>query len=214
MKTKYITKEELEDSMLAHVVLGDDSDNVPKIVAHTEFTPHFISFLKSNEVYENRVYQFKKLSVSNKLLDEYKVQYPDKELYKTTRFGPVALKKFLEDFDTNMKSNPLYKDHYKRNEKLVLFDYIPSYLSEDVLKLYQDKALEGVSCDIPKITKYFMSNQLMELYSSYQDFLLPISSVKPMKSSKSFSPNSSSDKFSVNFEKTKDEILIDSLDDW
>jgi 5'-3' exonuclease len=210
---KRLNELELEEWLVEHVIQGDDSDNIPKIVAQTEFSPHFISFLKSNEVYENRVYQFKQLSISNKLIDEYKKQYPDKDLYKTTRFGPVALKKFLEDFEINMNSNPLYKEHYKRNESLVLFENIPDYLSKNVLQLYQEK-VKDVKCDIPKITKYFMSNQLMELYSSYQDFLLPISSPKLSSSSSMSSPNSSNSDFSVTFEKTKEEVLIDSLDNW
>jgi len=202
-----MSKQELIEWEVKHVFMGDVADNIPKVPYCTEYSKKFISFLQSNDIYENRVYEFQQLSISDKLIQEFLMNNSADEIYKPTRFGEVAFGKFMEDYDTNMNSNPLYKEHYKRNEELILFDYIPTYLSKNIIECYQE---QEVKIDIGKITSFMLKYQLMELYNSYQDFLLPTSSskLKPKTSSNDDSEHSE------HSEKLKDDVLISSLDEW
>ena len=58
-------------------MLGDTADNVSKVVAETEFSDEFITFLQSKDVYENRVHEFNQLSISKKLTDEFINKFPE-----------------------------------------------------------------------------------------------------------------------------------------
>lgn len=169
---KPFTQKELLEWKTEHIFLGDSADNIPKVVSDTEFSPEFIKFLNKNDIYVTDVYSFKQLNISNKLISDF-MEISDKPIYKKTRFGPKALSKFLENFEDNMKLNPLYWENYKRNEKLVLFEYIPDDLKNDIVTTFNN--LEN-NYDIGRIMQFFMKNKLIELYSSYQDFLLPVKS--------------------------------------
>lgn len=214
-KVPKMSKKELLEWEVKHIFLGDAADNIPKIIECTEYSKKFISFLQKNDIYENRVHEFSKMSISDKLINEFIEENSSDEIYKPVRFGPVALEKFMKDYDTNMKSNPLYQKHYDRNKELVMFEGIPDYLRKDIVQCYTE---QEVNINIAKIASFFMSNQLMELYNSYQDFLLPVSSSSSSSSGSSKSsiskPNTSSNVSGGSSEKSKDEVLISSLDEW
>ena len=66
-----MNKQDLIEWRVTHIIQGDISDNVPKVVAHTEFNPVFIQYLQKNDIYESDVWKFKQLSISSKLINEY-----------------------------------------------------------------------------------------------------------------------------------------------
>ncbi len=148
-KKKFIsmTEDELAAWKLEHVLLGDASDGVPKVISETLFSDNFKSYLIENGVEleddNTDVYNVQKLPEFSQLLEAYEVPFinraknPDGfDVYKRPGFGPAALKKFLAtDWE---KINPLYKIHVDRNEKLVLFENIPSNLREECIEQYEN----------------------------------------------------------------------------
>ena len=65
--TPRMNEQQLQEWLVEHIMLGDTADNVSKVVAETEFSDEFITFLQSKDVYENRVHEFNQLSISKKL---------------------------------------------------------------------------------------------------------------------------------------------------
>lgn len=72
-KNVYLTRKELEEWNLLHRCLGDAVDNIPNIKSRTAFSPTFLSYLKENEIYTEKVQDFLNLSISAKIMEDYTV---------------------------------------------------------------------------------------------------------------------------------------------
>lgn len=170
---------ELDAWELEHVLIGDKIDNVPSVVADTEFSDAFKSYLRTNEVYSDSVYDFEKLTIAEKLYTEYDVQTIVKsgklkgqksgilDVFKTKGFGPVACEKFIEDLETNLDSHPLYRRNYERNKTLVLFENIPEDIYNNVLEAYKQST---VHYSTKGINDFLMKYHLAELLKNVSDF--------------------------------------------
>lgn len=170
---------ELENWELEHVLIGDKIDNVPSVVADTEFSPNFLSYLKTNEIYTESVAEFEKLTIAEKLYTEYDVETivksgklkgqksGIKDVFKTKGFGPAACAKFSLDLEASLCSHPLYKRNYERNKKLVLFEYIPEDIYQGVLQEY---ANAQVHYSTKGINDFLMKYHLNELLANVSDF--------------------------------------------
>lgn len=176
-----LTEEEVEKFKIEHTLIGDAVDNIPRIVDETEFTPTFLEFLRRNEIYEEDVYKFKQMTISKKLFEEFNVykrfksgknkgkETEIKDIYKTVMFGEKALLKFMEDLDLNLKKNPLYIENYNRNKELILFDYIPSNIEEDILKEYSEvKSTVNGQKIIAFFNKYMLKEQAKDANIFFQ----------------------------------------------
>lgn len=174
-----MNQEELDNWELEHVLIGDKIDNVPSVVADTEFSSNFISYLRENEIYSESVAEFEKLSIAEKLYTEYDVETIVKsgklkgkksgilDVFKTKGFGPVACQKFMEDLETNLDSHPLYRRNYERNKQLVLFDHIPEDIYQGVLNTYKTAT---VGYSTKGINDFLMKFHLNELLKNVSDF--------------------------------------------
>lgn len=170
---------ELDAWELEHVLIGDKIDNVPSVVADTEFSDAFKSYLRTNEVYSESVYEFEQLSIAEKLYTEYTVETIVKsgkakgqksgilDVFKTKGFGPVACEKFLEDLEVNLDSHPLYRRNFERNKTLVLFDHIPTDIYNGVLETYKNST---VHYSTKGINDFLMKFHLGELLKNVSDF--------------------------------------------
>lgn len=126
---KWLVPEGKHDSMdhwtLEHVCLGDDSDGVPKIVAHTEFSENFINHLKDYDIDRLSPHEFKTpkevlehhteeeaeeihtdnmhfFELQTKALETFEIQKKNRagieiglDVYKDMRFGAAGLKKAI-----------------------------------------------------------------------------------------------------------------------
>jgi hypothetical protein len=87
---KWITPDTKSGSMqewiYEHICLGDDSDNVPKIVQDTEFSTEFIQYMKDKNQ-EYIVYDWKKLPYNEQkeFLESFELGFDG--VYKKMRFG-------------------------------------------------------------------------------------------------------------------------------
>jgi len=107
---KWLVPENKHDNMqqwiMEHVLLGDASDGVPKIVDHTEFSDAFKEHILKSGFPENvlEVYEFKKLPIQDKrkILENYDVKKYNRkgqdigfDIYKDMRFGASNIEKII-----------------------------------------------------------------------------------------------------------------------
>lgn len=178
IKQQYIklTPEELKAWKIEHILLGDEGDNIPHIKRGTEFTPNFEAYLRQNDIHVKSVQEFEELAISNKLYEEYDVykvvksgklkgQLTDeKDIFKATPFGEVGAKKFAEDLQKNLLANKQFAKNFKRNKELVLFDGIPEWIENDILKTYKETELTHNSNEIFQfLTKNSLTQQIMNI---------------------------------------------------
>jgi len=150
---KWIKPENKHDHMdhwiIEHVCLGDVSDDVPKVVDHTEFSDTFIKHLDSNEINIKTPHEFKNTNdihndVKIEVLKKFNIFKKNrknestgiKDVYKDIRFGPSTLKKELKkhgSIDNWLDTHPLYREHYERNYTLVMEEGIPDYIREKIV---------------------------------------------------------------------------------
>lgn len=165
---KWIVAENKHDHIdhwiMEHVCLGDSSDDVPKVVDHTEFSKPFLDYLNECGYNIKDPMEFKEASISKeektKLLvdfDVYKLNRKKestgvKDIYRDMKFGPAALQKEVQRYgslDKWLDSHPLYRQHYDRNFTLVMEEGIPSNIWNEIIvrfkevpTTYNDKAFE------------------------------------------------------------------------
>ena len=148
---KWIVPENKHDNMdhwiQEHVIFGDSSDGVPKVVDGTEFSDNFKKHLEDcdvppvfHDVYTFK-YGFKDINgqVVQEIPKDKKIDILEaftiekinrkgestgvKDVYKDMRFGTTTLEKAVQKHGSVEKfidSNPLYREHYDRNFILVM----------------------------------------------------------------------------------------------
>lgn len=154
---KWIVPEDKHDNMdhwvMEHVCLGDASDEVPKVVDHTEFSDVFIKYLKDNGYDLPTPMDFKASAIDTdtkiKLIEEFDVYKTNrkgestsiKNIYKDIRFGPTTLAKAVAKYGSLnawLDSHPLYRPHYERNYTLVMEEGIPENIWSKIVVQYKE----------------------------------------------------------------------------
>lgn len=137
-----IPQEEMQSWLLEHICTGDTADNVPRIVDFAEFNPGVREYLiESGRLGENDdAFEF---SCSFYDPEEFE---PFGGAFKKERFGMSILNKQiakLGSFEAFLKSNSTFERNYYRNRQLVLEEFIPAYIREDVMKVYAASECDG-----------------------------------------------------------------------
>lgn len=161
-----------------HVCLGDASDDVPKIVDHTEFSENFLKYLSDRDFDFKTPLEFKDsdLDSSEKLnllndFDIYKTNRKGestgvKDIYKDVRFGSTTLEKAVEkhgSLDNFLDSHPLYRKHYDRNFTLVMEEGIPEYIRTGILESFKNASIEYNNIEFEKYLKESNLNNILML---------------------------------------------------
>lgn len=135
----YETKHEhsMDDWLLEHVVLGDSTDDVPRVVDGLEFTEAFKKHLDS----------------INKQVDEITVRNGDwrqwgftecrpngaPDIFQRPRFGISTAKREIKRFgglDAWLDSDPRLRQNYELNKTLVLEEGIPQQVRDSIKEHY------------------------------------------------------------------------------
>lgn len=163
--------EDVNAFMIEHILIGDKVDNIPSIKKDTEFSANFIKYLKTKDIYTTDVRTFLRLSISNKLMEEYQVldKKGNKDIYKPPLFGEVKAKEFSKELRDNLYKNKLYIRNFVRNRKLIHFKYIPKDIHENVLSCFDVKTC---SFNPTKMIQFFTKNSLRILTENVQDFYM------------------------------------------
>ena len=153
---KWVLPENKHDHMdhwiTEHVCLGDASDDVPRVVDHTEFSDAFFAYLSNNGFDIRTPMEFREssasLDVKKKLLQQFDVYKLNragestgvKDVYRDIKFGPSTLQKKIKEhgsLDNWLDSHPLYRKHYERNYKLVMEEGIPDHIRTEIVIRYE-----------------------------------------------------------------------------
>ena len=179
MKKEFIrmSVEDAKAYKIQHILLGDSGDNIPNVFAGTAFTDNFTRYLKVNGIYVETPQEFEKLTISEKLYNEfdiYKVNrkgeiQDTKDIFKTVPFGEVKAKKAAEDLPQFFKKHPLLEKHYNKNAELVLFDNIPKNIQNDIITSYNDLTLKY---EPTKIFNFLVKYNLRKLVMDITDFYI------------------------------------------
>lgn len=185
---KWLVPENKHDNMEhwinEHVCLGDSSDDVPKVVDHTEFTPEFLKYVKDEGYNIKDPVEFKKANIGNdekrRLLEEFDVWKLNrkgentgiKNIYKDMRFGPSTLVKAVAkhgSIDEWLDSHPLYRENYNRNFKLVMCEGIPSDIWNKIIVSYKSEDPVYNSLEFEEyLTENGLSSLKMQLPSVFK----------------------------------------------
>ena len=153
---KFITVAEknhgdIKSWLIEHVCLGDEADEVPKIVDNIKFSQNFKSYLESKKI-EVDEYSFAKMSNSEKenIIGDFNIYQKDRkgndtvlDIYAKLRFGPSSLKKVISDYnglENWLHSNPLLEYNFNINKRLVLGEYIPDDLEKNIIATYKSSS--------------------------------------------------------------------------
>lgn len=134
---------DMDEWTLDHIVFGDVSDSVPRIVDFQKFKPEVEEYLKSKGI-EMTPYEFSGTSYN---LDEFE-QFGG--VFDNMPFGPAKFKKMMAaagGLEPLLESNTILKDNYERNKMLVMSEGIPKDVRIDILKAYKGEP----ECNIPAL---------------------------------------------------------------
>jgi hypothetical protein len=149
--------ENMEQWIQEHVVLGDTSDDVPKVVDSTVFSPIFLDYLKEHDLTIKDPVEFKNSEMTKeekfKLLDEFNVNKFNRkgedtgvlDIYKNPAFGPAGLAKAIKlhgSLDAWLDSHPMYRPNYDRNFVLVMSEGIPEFYWNAIIQQYADAKID------------------------------------------------------------------------
>jgi 5'-3' exonuclease len=175
---KWIVPENKHDHMdhwiMEHVCLGDASDDVPKVVDHTEFSKSFIDFMTDEGYAINNPMEFRAAPIDNnekkRLIEEFDVwktnkkgEKIEKDIYKQIRFGPTTLEKAIAkhgSLDAWLDSHPLYRPNYERNFTLVMEEGIPTDIWN---KIVLDYKTAKTDYNDREFEQYLIDNDLKSL---------------------------------------------------
>jgi hypothetical protein len=170
-----ISVEDVKHWETFHILLGDRSDNIPSIKEETEFSPDFLKYCESQNIFEREVYKFLQLEISSKLFEDFSTQFPDKKIYKPAYFGEKSVLQFMkEDLEANLDKNVLYRKHFERNKTLISFDEVPQYIKTATLEQYHNVS---TTAQPMKIMDFFMENNLQKCLENINDFIVEEKSV-------------------------------------
>lgn len=165
---KFVTHEDkhedtMQDWLLEHVVLGDATDDVPRIVDGLKFSPAFEKF-----IYENNL-ALTEAQVRNTNWEQYGFnEYRDGammmlDVFERPRFGITNARKLISQYgslDAWLDSDPNLRENYNRNRALVLEEGIPDSVRRDVIIEYRNAS---DTVDFDAFEKFLNDNQIQHL---------------------------------------------------
>ena len=155
----------MTDWLTEHVILGDACDEVPRVVDEVEFTPEFKrwSAQKAPGVTPENFYNIDS-DTRSALIDQFEADMgAQTEIFKKERFGITTLRKRVKEFgslDAWLDSNPILREHFIRNQKLVLADFIPKNIRQAILQEYAKASTEA---DFKEFKEWMFENHLGNL---------------------------------------------------
>lgn len=167
---KWITFEtkagSMNDWLVEHIILGDETDDVPRITDKTEFSPNYIQYMNSIGInYTPKEYLELNPEKVIEIEDNYNIlnKKGQKDIWKNPKLGPKTLQKIVNEgrLEEWLDSNELYRPNYERNKKLVLQEYIPSEIFNECIIKYKENNKNNIN--INEFKNYLYNDGLMTL---------------------------------------------------
>lgn len=155
-------KERLEYELLKHILLGDNSDDIPNIVYNSETTKEFNDWiLKKYNIVINENILYKMIVENSHLFEEY-INEMNKKPFKNIRFGEKTVEKLIDSnsIQALINSNKIIKRNFLINRSLIDLTYVPLEIQNEILDIYKNYEYKlpninelYVYCDLYKLNK-------------------------------------------------------------
>lgn len=137
----------LEEWLQVHVCLGDDADNIPRIIHNIKFSENFKNYLTENNIKITELEFNSSQDLRESVLKHYHINRTDGkgnvaelDVFEKPRFGRSGLSKKIKEYGslTNwINSDQNLKNNFELNKKLILADYIPSNIVDQTLNNFK-----------------------------------------------------------------------------
>lgn len=168
----WIVPDDVESWKLEHILCGDSTDNVPRVIDFLEFDAAFKAFLHSQGFNYSELEWFELPENSKaEIVKRYReaMQDPTAKTHIHPRFGMSIVKKYISQWrslDAWLDSNPLLRKTFELNKRLVLDDYVPPQVEAAIIAEY---ANPKNSVNYEKLKVYFdyydLSNSCLPLFA-------------------------------------------------
>jgi 5'-3' exonuclease len=163
----------MDEWLIEHVVLGDVADEIPRITDGTRFAPDFIKHLQEIGLDDFSPLDFEEDSQKrNFALENYSVQMFNRKgqptglkIFDNPKLGLQSVKKEIKKYgslENWLDTSDILKKHFKRNSQLILQEYIPENIRENIMKKYSESSSEY---NEKEFTAYCRKNNLGNLLS-------------------------------------------------
>lgn len=138
----WVVPDDVESWKLEHILCGDATDNVPRVVDFLNFTPEFLKYLRNHNMQYTELEWFDlPESQKSEIANDFRSYADDgiARLHEKPRFGMSFVKKYIAEYgsiDAWLDSNPLIRKTYDLNKKLVLDDYVPPQVEAAIIAEY------------------------------------------------------------------------------
>ena len=180
---------DMQEWLLEHVCLGDTTDNVPRVVDGTVFSPKFkewceekgLAVLEPYEFYEKygkenatRIFEKFPFFKKNRKGEDTAVL----DIFHKASFGAKTLFKQVEkagSLDAWLDSHPMYRENYELNYKLVMREGIPQDIEDAILDNYLnvDKSFNKNKVDT-YLASHGLSGSIVEFGTLFNNLKKPI----------------------------------------
>jgi len=177
---KWITREEkdLDKWTVEHVCLGDESDNVPRIVDNIWFSDNFKKHLSNfglvdiSDKMQLDIALLDKPDLRENIFNSFSIYKKNRkgentdelDIYNNPKMGESTLWKAIEKaggIEQYINSHPYMKKRYELNKLLVLEEYIPEHIEEKILQAFNIPAPEYNIQEIENLFKAYNLKKLM-----------------------------------------------------
>ena len=133
-------KDRIEYELLKHILLGDNSDDIPNVVYKSETTKEFDSWiLKKYNIVINLNILYKMVVEDSHLFKEYEEEMK-KTPFKNVRFGEKTVEKLIasNSIEALINSNKIIKRNFMINKYLIDLSLVPLEIQNEVLEIYNN----------------------------------------------------------------------------
>lgn len=142
----------LKEWLQLHLCLGDEADNIPRIVNNIKFSNNFKTYLTKNN-YNITEYEFNESQdLREQVLKNYTIAKTDKngnqielDVFEKPRFGKASLFKKINEYGSLnnwVNTDPNLKRNYELNKKLILAEYIPAEIQNQIVENFKSSKTE------------------------------------------------------------------------
>jgi 5'-3' exonuclease len=163
----------MQEWLIEHVVLGDTSDEIPRITDGCKFSKEFLEHLESKGLGDLDICEFEDDNVKREFaLNGFTVQKVNAKgqelglkIFDNPKVGVKTIKKEVQKYgslENWVNTSKILRKHFERNKELILMDYIPKDIKNAIIRSYNESSSEYHE---KEFAEYCRSNNLARLLS-------------------------------------------------